>query len=51
MCPTIFSNQVGWIDGKEIDIHPWGLRSNLTTGIVVVNNCMLTIYTLHSQAT
>jgi hypothetical protein len=26
MYRIIFSNQVGWIDGKEIDIHPWGLR-------------------------
>jgi hypothetical protein len=23
---TIFSHQVGWFDGKGIDIHPWGLR-------------------------
>ncbi len=29
MYPIIFSNQVGWINGKEIDIHPWGLRIKL----------------------
>jgi len=29
MYPIIFSNQVGWINGKEIDIHPSGLRIKL----------------------
>jgi len=23
---TIFSHQVGWVDGKGVDIYPWGLR-------------------------
>jgi hypothetical protein len=23
------SQQVGWFDGKGIDIHPWGLRMKL----------------------
>jgi hypothetical protein len=23
---TIFSEQMGWFDGKGVDIHPWGLR-------------------------
>jgi len=23
---TIFVHQVGWLDGKGIDIYPWGLR-------------------------
>jgi hypothetical protein len=23
---TIFAHQVGWFDGKGVDIHPWGLR-------------------------
>jgi hypothetical protein len=22
----MFSHQVGWFDGKRIDIHPWGQR-------------------------
>ncbi len=24
MHSTIFSYQVGWFDGKGVDIHPWG---------------------------
>ncbi len=23
---TIFTHQVGWFDGKRVDIYPWGLR-------------------------
>jgi len=29
MHSTIFTHQVGWFDGKKIDIHPWGLRIKL----------------------
>jgi hypothetical protein len=25
MHPTMFSHQVGWFDGKWVDIHPLGL--------------------------
>jgi hypothetical protein len=45
---TIFLHQVGWFDGKGVHIHLWGYGSNLTNNIVVVNNAMLIIYTLHS---
>jgi hypothetical protein len=26
MLSTMFSLHMGWIIGKEVDIHPWGLR-------------------------
>jgi hypothetical protein len=29
MHSIIFSHQVGWLDGKGIDIHAWGLRTKL----------------------
>jgi len=29
MHPNVFSHQVGWFDGKEVDINPWGLRIKL----------------------
>jgi hypothetical protein len=48
MHSIIFSYQVGWFDGKGVDIHPWSPKSNFTSDIVVVNNGMLTICTLHS---
>jgi hypothetical protein len=49
MHPTILLHQVGWFDGKGIHIHFWGYRStNLMNNIIVVNNGMLIIYTLHS---
>jgi hypothetical protein len=22
----MFTHQVGWLEGKGVDIHPWGLR-------------------------
>ncbi len=48
MHPTIFSHQVGWFDGKGVDIHPLGIRIKTQNDVVVVNNDMLTIYSLHS---
>jgi len=48
MHPTIFLHQAGWFDGKEVHIHLLGYGSNLMNNIVVVNNYMLIIYTLHS---
>jgi hypothetical protein len=26
MHSTVFSHQMGWFDGKGIDIHPWGFK-------------------------
>jgi len=26
---TMFAHQVGWFDGKGVDIHPWGLSIKL----------------------
>jgi hypothetical protein len=49
MHPTIFSHQVGWFDGKGFDIHPWGIQIKPhLNDIVVVNDDMLTLFTLHS---
>jgi len=48
MHSAIFSHQVGWFDGKGVDIHPWGLRINLTSDIVVVNDGMLAVCNLHN---
>jgi hypothetical protein len=48
--PTIFSHQVGWFDGKGVDICPWGLRLKLQSDIIVVNNGLLALYTLHNKA-
>jgi hypothetical protein len=50
MHPTIFSHQVGWFDGKGIDILPLSMRIKTQNDIVVINNDMLTIYTLHNLA-
>jgi len=47
MHTTILSQQVGWLGGKRIDLHPWGFKdqfSQLTW--VVVNSGMLTQYSL-----
>jgi len=47
MHSIIFAHQVGWFDGKGVDIHPWGLRIKLHK-LHVVNDDMLTICTLHN---
>jgi len=50
MHSTIFAHQVEWFDNKGVDIHPF-YGSNFTSYIVVVNDGMLTVYTLHSYDT
>jgi hypothetical protein len=48
MHSTIFAHQVGWFDGKGVDIHPWGLRNKPHSYIVTINDGMLNVCTLHN---
>jgi hypothetical protein len=44
----IFSHQVGWFDGKGVDIHPWAEGSKVISDIIMFNDGMLIVYILHS---
>jgi hypothetical protein len=33
MHSIIFSHQVGWFDGKGVDIHPWGQKDIQTSQV------------------
>jgi len=48
---TLFSTKMGWLDGKGINLHPWGSRINAYEwhGLLSTLECWLNIPYLHSQ--
>jgi hypothetical protein len=45
----LFTQQMGWLGGKRIELHPWGPRIKLHKWhslTIVVNNKILTKYSL-----
>jgi hypothetical protein len=43
---NLFTQQMGWLSGKGIQFHPWVQGSNFTNDIFVVNNGILTKYSI-----